>query len=127
MGEFECRQIIGFWKERKTYEAISCILKFLKNTVINTIVQYKNFNIGLTVKRIGKLYFMDNNDHYKLLKLLKKVINFLLIKLSRNFIVHKIKKFQLELFVKTFIKCKFIYRLLHQNLKLLFTEFQYKK
>uniref|UniRef100_U9SZE0 Transposase Tc1-like domain-containing protein n=1 Tax=Rhizophagus irregularis (strain DAOM 181602 / DAOM 197198 / MUCL 43194) TaxID=747089 RepID=U9SZE0_RHIID len=56
----------------RTYEAISRVLKFPKSTITDTIVRYKNFNTGLTAKRTGRLCSMDNNDHYKLLKIIKK-------------------------------------------------------
>ncbi|GBC42767.2 protein RCC2 homolog [Rhizophagus irregularis DAOM 181602=DAOM 197198] len=72
LSEFERGQIIGLWKGGRTYEAISRVLKFPKSIITDTIVQYKNFNTGLTAKRTGRLCSMDNNDHYKLLKIIKK-------------------------------------------------------
>ncbi len=38
LSEFEHEQIIGLWKEERTHEAISHILKFLKSTITDTIV-----------------------------------------------------------------------------------------
>jgi len=38
LSEFKRGQIIGLWKEERTHEAISHILKFLKSTITDTIV-----------------------------------------------------------------------------------------
>ncbi|CAB4377531.1 unnamed protein product [Rhizophagus irregularis] len=72
LSEFERGQIIGLWKGGRTHEAISRVLKFPKSTITNTIVRYKNFNTGLTAKKTGRPCSMDNNDCYKLLKIIKK-------------------------------------------------------
>ena len=118
----------SFWKNiyKKSKIILSKLVEYAKLRIIEWVWAWanywplerrKNSWSYQSCSKISKKYhfvqykrscFMDNNDCYKLSKII-------LMKLSRNFIVHKIKKFQLKLFVKTFIKCKFIHGLLHQN------------
>ncbi|CAB5294320.1 unnamed protein product [Rhizophagus irregularis] len=72
LSEFERGQIIGLWKGGRTHEAISHVLKIPKSTITDTIARYKNFNTGLTTKRTERPCSMNNNDHHKLLKIIKK-------------------------------------------------------
>ncbi len=85
LSEFECGQIIGLWKGGRTHEAIRRVLKFPKSTVTDTIVRYKNFNTELTAKRTGRSCFINNNDRYKLLKIIKKSNKLSLDKIKQKF------------------------------------------
>ena len=85
LNEFEREKIIGLWIGGKTHEAISRILKILKSTVTDTIFWYNNFNTGLIAKRNKRLYFMNNDDHHKLSKIVKKNNWLSLDKIQQNF------------------------------------------
>ncbi|CAB4438786.1 unnamed protein product [Rhizophagus irregularis] len=92
LSEFERGQIIGLWKGGRTHKAISRVLKFPKSTVTDTIVRYKNFNTGLTAKRTGRPYSMDNNDRHKLLKIIKKSNKLSLDEIKQKFYSSQNKK-----------------------------------
>jgi len=85
LNEFERRKIIGLRIGEKTHEAISRILKIPKSTVTDTISRYNNFNTGLIAKRNKRLYFMNNDDHHKLSKIVKKNNRLSLDKIQQNF------------------------------------------
>ena len=89
LSQFEHEQIIGLWKKGRTHEAISHVLKIPKSTITDTIARYKNFNTGLTAKRTEKSCFMNNNDRYKLLKVIKKDNKLSLNEIKQKFLQDK--------------------------------------
>ncbi len=85
LNEFEREKIISLRIGGKTHKAISRILKIPKSTVTDTISRYNNFNTGLIAKRNKRLYFMNNDDHHKLSKIVKKNNRLSLDEIQQNF------------------------------------------